>query len=166
MNQHQTSNRLRVMRVISLLVRCVLGVVLVYMGLTKAFAPEDFLKIIRQYDLVQNHVLLNAVAAVLPWFEVFCGGLLLVGIAIRGTAIILMLLLGAFTWMVIRQALIIMSLKSIPFCAVKFNCGCGTGEMLICGKIAENLCLVALAVWLIVMNRDRPVQNKPSSLES
>lgn len=162
MNPQQTSRRHRVVRVISLLVRCLLGVVFIYMGLTKAFAPEDFLKIIRQYDLIQNHVLLNAVAAVLPWFEVFCGGLLLAGIAVRGTATLLMLLLGVFTWMVIQRALSIMSLKSIPFCAVQFNCGCGTGEILICGKIAENFCLVALAVCLIALNRNRPIQNKPT----
>ena len=35
-------------------------------------------------------VLLNSIAAALPWFEVVCGGLLLAGVAVRGSALILM----------------------------------------------------------------------------
>ena len=37
-------------------VRWILGGVFVYLGLTKALHPVDFLKVIRQYDIVAHHV--------------------------------------------------------------------------------------------------------------
>jgi len=51
--------------------RWLLGGVFLYMGLSKALDPVDFLKLLRQYDLTQSSLLLNSIAAALPWFEVF-----------------------------------------------------------------------------------------------
>ena len=39
--------------------------------------------------------------------------------------------------------------SDLPFCAIKFDCGCGTGEILICRKLAENTLLTALSAGLI-----------------
>lgn len=67
------------------LARWWLGVVFIYMGLHKALPhPEGFLKLVRQYDMVSNPVWLNMIGAALPWFEVYCGVLLLAGVAVRG----------------------------------------------------------------------------------
>jgi uncharacterized membrane protein YphA (DoxX/SURF4 family) len=134
----------------TLLARWLLAVVFLYMGLSKAVHPVDFLKLVREYDLTHISWLLNSIAALLPWFEVFCGLLLLAGVAVRGAALMLILMLVPFTVLVLNRALDIQSAQAIAFCAVKFDCGCGAGEVFICRKLAENFILTVLAVWLLV----------------
>jgi putative oxidoreductase len=129
--------------------RWFLGAFFVYLGLKKGLDPAAFLKLVRQYDLVQTPLLLNSIAATLPWFEVFCGVLLLAGIAVRGTALILVGILIPFTAAVWHRALVLQGGQGIPFCAVKFDCGCGAGEEFICRKLLENAGLIVLALWLL-----------------
>jgi uncharacterized membrane protein YphA (DoxX/SURF4 family) len=129
--------------------RWLLGALFVYTGLEKVWDPVAFLKLVRQYDLVHTPFLLNSIAATLPWFEVCCGGLLLLGVAVRGTALTLIGVLVPFTAVVWHRALILGAAKAIPFCAVKFDCGCGTGEVFICTKLMENFCLILLSCWLL-----------------
>ena len=133
----------------ALLARWILGAVFIYAGLNKALQPIVFLKLLRQYDLTQSPLLLNSIAAALPWFEIFCGVLLLAGIAVRGTALAVSLLLIPFTALVFRRALELHAALDIPFCAVKFDCGCGTGEVFICRKLLENFLLFAICLWLL-----------------
>jgi uncharacterized membrane protein YphA (DoxX/SURF4 family) len=129
--------------------RWFLGGLFVYTGLEKGLDPVSFLKLVRQYDMVQTPFLLNSLAASLPWFEVFCGLLLLAGVAVRGTALTLAGVLIPFTAVVWHRALVLQVTRGIPFCAVKFDCGCGTGEVFICGKLLENAGLIILALWLL-----------------
>jgi uncharacterized membrane protein YphA (DoxX/SURF4 family) len=129
--------------------RWLLGALFVYTGLEKVWDPVAFLKLVRQYDLVHTPFLLNSIAATLPWFEACCGALLLLGIAVRGTALTLVAVLVPFTGVVWHRALILEAAKLIPFCAVKFDCGCGTGEVFICAKLLENFFLILLSCWLL-----------------
>ncbi|MGB7749261.1 MAG: MauE/DoxX family redox-associated membrane protein [Verrucomicrobiia bacterium] len=129
----------------TILGRWVLGAAFLYLGLNKALHPVDFLKLLRQYELLQSPLALNVLASVLPWFEVFCGLLLLLGVAVRGAAVILLVMLGLFTGVVLQRAEAMHTMLSIPFCAVKFDCGCGTGEVLICRKLIENGLLMLLS---------------------
>lgn len=129
--------------------RWIVGGVFVYMGWTKAVHPEAFLKLLRQYDLTIGSFMLNSIAAGLPWFEVFCGLLLLAGIAVRGTALLLLLMLIPFTAVVFHRALAVADLQHIAFCAVRFDCGCGAGEVLICRKLVENTVLMLLSCGLV-----------------
>ncbi len=129
-----------------------LGAVFIYMGLTKALHPELFLKLVRQYQMVHNPLLLNAIAAGLPWFEVFCGLLLATGVAVRGAALMLVLMLIPFTAVVLHRALAIAGAQHLALCAVKFDCGCGNGEVFICTKVLENCGLLVLACWLLLGN--------------
>ena len=85
--------RVAVVNLFTVLIRWLLGAVFLYLGLTKALHPVEFLKLMRQYDLTQYSLLLNSLAAWLPWFEIFCGVLLLAGVAVRGTALTLTLML-------------------------------------------------------------------------
>jgi hypothetical protein len=39
--------------------------------------------------------------------------------------------------------------KGVSFCAVKFDCGCGAGEVFICHKLVENTVLLLMAAWLL-----------------
>jgi uncharacterized membrane protein YphA (DoxX/SURF4 family) len=149
MTNGQTTWKHRVFEAAGILARWVLGALFLYMGLKKAMHPVEFLKLTRQYDMVHNPVLLNSIAAGLPWFEAFCGALLLLGIAVRGTALTLVAVLIPFTGLVLKRALELQALRAIPFCAVKFDCGCGAGEVFICGKLAENFVLILLSCGLL-----------------
>lgn len=135
--------------VLTVVARWLLGGVFIYMGMNKALHPVEFLKLVHQYQLTDSAPVLNFIAAALPWFEVFCGVLLIVGVAVRGTALLVVLMLVPFTIVVLRRALAIHTLQSIPLCAVKFDCGCGNGEEWICRKIPENCGLILLGVWLL-----------------
>ena len=95
-----------------------------------------------------------SIAAALPWFEVFCGLLLVCGIAVRGAALLSLAMLVPFTWIVLQRALAIREAKAIPLCAVRFDCGCGGGEVFICHKLLENG-LLMVASGLLVAGRDR-----------
>jgi uncharacterized membrane protein YphA (DoxX/SURF4 family) len=149
MNPYPSSRKRAVANLLAVLARWLLGAFFVYVGLNKALHPVEFLKLVRQYDLVQSSLLLNSIAAALPWFEIFCGLLLLAGVAVRGTAVMLIVMLVPFTVLVFRRALAIQSAQSIPFCAIKFDCGCGTGEVFICRKLLENFFLIVFSVWLL-----------------
>jgi uncharacterized membrane protein YphA (DoxX/SURF4 family) len=136
--------------VAALLARWWLGAVFIYMGLSKAWPhPEAFLKLMRDYHMVTSPTLLNSIGAALPWFEVYCGVLLLAGVAVRGMAINVIIMLVPFTLLVLKRALEIAAASGKPFCAVKFDCGCGAGEVYICHKLVENSSLLLLAAWLL-----------------
>ncbi len=149
MNSSRSNESRGVVDATGVLARWLLGMLFIYLGLSKALHPVDFLKLVRQYDLLHSPWLLDSVAAMLPWFEVFCGGLLLAGIAVRGSALMLILMLVPFTGAIFHRALALQSALSIPFCMVKFDCGCGTGEVFVCRKLLENLILILLAGWLL-----------------
>jgi hypothetical protein len=53
------------------------------------------------------------------------------------------------TALVLRRALAIESAQAIPFCMVKFDCGCGNGEVFICRKLLENFLFIVLSGWLL-----------------
>lgn len=135
---------------VALIARLVLGGLYIYMGLSKAVQPVEFLKLVRQYELVDTPFLLNLVAATLPWFEVFCGILLATGMAVRGTALVSLGMLIPFTIVVWRRAIELHAASQLPFCGIRFDCGCGAGEVAICSKLIENGILMLLSGWLVV----------------
>jgi uncharacterized membrane protein YphA (DoxX/SURF4 family) len=134
---------------VPVLARWVLGGIFVYMGVSKALHPEDFLKLARDYQMVANPYILNTLAATLPWFEIFCGLLLLVGVAVRGAALVSLAMLAPFTLIILKRALGLMATQGLSFCAIKFDCGCGSGEVVICTKLIENCALMFVTAWLI-----------------
>jgi len=134
---------------VSLVTRLALGGIFIYMGASKTAHPEEFLKLVRQYDLTNSHLVLNVIGATLPWFEIFCGLLLVAGVGVRGVSLVLAVILAAFTVAVWQRALALQAARGIPFCAVKFDCGCGNGEVYICHKLPENLGLMLLCCWLL-----------------
>ena len=134
-----------------LIARLVLAVMFIYTGFNKAVAPYEFLKMLNQYALFSHdhYKWMNAVAITLPWLEVFCGVLLLGGIAVRGTALVLVGMLVPFTIVVTLRALHVQKVEQIAFCAIKFDCGCGTGAINICRKLVENSVLMLLSLMLL-----------------
>jgi uncharacterized membrane protein YphA (DoxX/SURF4 family) len=139
----------KMLDILAVIARWALGALFIYMGLKKALHPEEFLKLTRQYDVVQSPFWLNTIAAGLPWFETFCGLLLVAGIAVRGTALTLVAELIPFTILVWHRAVVLQAMRGLPFCAVKFDCGCGAGEVFICHKLTENFLLILVSCWLL-----------------
>ncbi len=138
------------------LARFLLGGLFIYMGWNKVVDPVDFLKLVRQYQMVPERppIFLNLIAAALPWVEVWCGLLLIAGVALRGAALSILIMLVGFTIVVAMRAVGIHQSQGIPFCDVKFDCGCGAGEEWICAKIPKNLGMCALSL-IILASRSR-----------
>ena len=141
--------------VAAMFARWLLGVLFIFMGLTKAMDPVGFLKLFREYDVFHHHLLLNLVTSALPWFEVFCGLLLLLGVAVRGAIVVLLVMLLSFSVVVLLRALAIREMGGLRFCDVKFDCGCGAGEKLVCAKLGENLLLMIFSAALLLQRRHR-----------
>jgi uncharacterized membrane protein YphA (DoxX/SURF4 family) len=146
---------------VGVLARWILGGLFVWMGLSKALDPVGFLKLVHAYDLVTSPLLLNLIASILPWFEMFCGLFLLLGVAVRGTALVSGVMLVAFTLLVLRRALVLHGSGSLSFCAIKFDCGCGAGEVFICRKLAENSFLALVSFGLVLL-RQHHVSLRPT----
>ena len=74
-----------------IIVRLVLAYMFISMGWEKAWHPEAFIKLIREYEMVPDsaYLFLNAVGVVLPWLEITCGVALLLGVMVRGAAALL-----------------------------------------------------------------------------
>lgn len=139
-----------------LLGRLIVGGVFVYLGYLKIQAPQEFLKVIKEFEILplDPPELINSVAVLLPWLEVFCGLCLLLGIFLRGASFTLLVSLIVFTAAVALRALGIYQAEEIAFCAIKFDCGCGTGEVFICSKLLENTGLI-LACFPVLFSRSR-----------
>jgi uncharacterized membrane protein YphA (DoxX/SURF4 family) len=136
-------------------VRFALGALFVAMGLQKAMHPVEFLKQIRAYQLADISWALNFLAITLPWVEAFCGLLLVLGIAVRGTAVLMAGMLAPFTLAVLWRAWGIYGAGGVPFCSIKFDCGCGAGEVYICAKVVENAALLGGAIYLAARRHHR-----------
>lgn len=139
-----------------LLARLALGGLFIYMGWVKAADPAAFMKLIHEYEIAPPGLprFLNWVAAILPWWEILLGILLVLGIAIRGSALTLLIMLTGFTIIVTLRAIGIHDAKGTPFCDIKFDCGCGGGEVYICRKILENAGLWLLSL-LVLLSKSR-----------
>lgn len=131
--------------------RVVLGYLFIDMGWHKAADPVGFLKLLREYHIFPDTVYaaMNFVAITLPWLEIFCGVLLLLVIAVRGTALVLFGMLVSFTIAVAWRAIGIYGAQHVAFCSIKFDCGCGGGEVFICRKLLENTGLILLSAYLL-----------------
>jgi hypothetical protein len=114
------------------------------------------MKLIREYHMIPAGMgwMLNWAAATLPWIEIFCGILLIAGIALRGTATLLIVMLVVFTTAVLIRAIGIYHAQDIPFCAIKFDCGCGAGEEYTCAKVPKNTGLLLLSL-IVLLSRSR-----------
>lgn len=135
------------------LARVALGGCFFAMGLHKALNPPEFLKALHQYAEVGKVFNTTWIAALLPWFEVYCGVLLLMGRWVRGTALIVAGLLAVFSLLVLHRALQLQQSTGIPFTRIRFDCGCGGGEVLVWRKLLENSALMAVAIFLVLRRR-------------
>lgn len=131
-----------------LLARLVVGGLFVYMAIHKVDDPVKFLKDIREYNLLPESppYFLNLAAVVLPWVEIICGVLLIIGFWLRGAGSVVLVLMVSFTGAIFLRAIGVYSEGGIAFCGIEFDCGCGSGVINICKKLLTNLSLIGLTV--------------------
>jgi len=142
---------------LGLLARLAVGAMFIYLGFLKLQDPVAFLKILRIYDLFPQRAywLMNLTVAALPWMEIACGLLLILGVAVRGTALLMLLLLAGFTFAIYSRAGVLQAEQQISFCSIAFDCGCGTGVVNACGKLTENGALMLACVLSIAVGARR-----------
>ena len=143
------STRLNQSGYLFLIARLILGSVFIYLGAVKASDPVEFLKLLRQFEMIEYPLLLNLVAAVLPWLEIMCGLLVIAGFRLRAATLLILIMLASFTAVVAVRALDMSYTGSVAFCSISFDCGCGGGEVMICRKLFENGALFALAMAVL-----------------
>ena len=139
------------------------------LAISKIEDPINFLKDIREFHLLPESppIFLNLAAITLPWIEVLCGILLLVGFWLRGASATLLAMLIAFTVAIFLRAMGIYGEGGILFCDIEFDCGCGSGPINTCLKLSENLALIALATIATFSNSQNlavePLQTQTTS---
>jgi uncharacterized membrane protein YphA (DoxX/SURF4 family) len=101
--------------------------------------PQKFAMAISSFKILPDH-LVHLAAGVIPWLEVLCAVLVLVGVWTRAAATVLTLLMIGFTAAVVSVLLRQMSL----------TCGCFGNLTLICPKGAMSWCKVGENAIILV----------------
>jgi putative oxidoreductase len=78
-----------------LAIRLVLGIVFIYAAIHKIAHPADFAQDIYNYRMLP-HTFINLMALTLPWLEIICGVLIVVGVFTRGSALLIGFMLFVF----------------------------------------------------------------------
>lgn len=136
--------------------RLILGGMFLWMGFHKISDPVGFLKQVRMYQMVPEGTpfLLNSIAIVLPWMEVTTGAALILGMALRGAGLIQLGMLVVFTGAVFLRAMKIWNTEGTPFFEIAFDCGCGSGVVIIWTKLLTNVGLCLLTI-IPILSRSR-----------
>lgn len=131
-----------------LIARVVLGGMFLWMGYQKIGKPVEFLKQVRMYQMVPEGtpLLLNSIAIVLPWMEVVTGAALILGVALRGAGVVQLFMLLVFSTAIYLRTMNLVRTEGTPFFQVAFDCGCGSGVVVIWTKLLTNAGLVLLTL--------------------
>lgn len=142
--------------IVILVARLALGGVMLFYAIAKIADPVAFLKEVHNYGILPEGwpILTNFTAIVLPYAELVLGLALVLGLLRSGAGAIITSLMIAFIIALTSRALGIYRADGIPFCSVHFDCGCGTGEVYICKKLAMNALLLVMGL-IVTFGRSR-----------
>lgn len=135
-------NALLANRWLELLTRLVVGTIFISASVEKVADPASFAVLIDNYKLLPTTATLF-LASTLPWVELVCGIAVVLGVAVRGSSLVIGLLTVGFTGAVISGVLR----------GLDISCGCYTLDPEV-GKIgwlkvAENTGIVVLSLFLV-----------------
>jgi len=117
------------MRVIEWLLRLIVGAVFIYAAISKILVPCELAMDMYLFQLAPGYFI-NIGAIILPYIELIFGGCLIIGIAPRGAAMGLSLILIFF--------IVLLSINMIR--GIDFECGCfGDTEHDFCNTIALKI---------------------------
>lgn len=142
-----------------LLARLVVGFTFLYYGAQKIADPIAFLKSIEAYKLLpaEPSWIINGIAMLLPWTEVLCAGALLSGVKLRSAALLTSAMLVVFTPAIYLLGVSLIGTKPEfqSLCDVIADCGCGSGAIPVCPKLATNCGLLLLSLWALLSRSTR-----------
>lgn len=123
--------------------RTAFGAAFVWAAWTKILDPDAFARAIANYDLLP-HSLVGFTAAVLPWVELVCGGLLVAGLWTDGSVLVLNALLVVFT----------AALAASMIRGLNVACGCFSLDAEASGSqwgyLLRDATMLAVGLWLLV----------------
>ena len=139
-------SRAHVLDLVGTLARLGLAAVLLVSGTLKAIDPDQTVVAVRAYDVLPRAAV-DVVAAILPFFEIALGLLLLLGIGTRLVAAVSGMLLLVF----------IAAVTQAWARGLSIDCGCfggggavDPGATAYAQEIVRDVGLLALAAWLVV----------------
>lgn len=131
--------------------RLLVGGVWIYAGAIKLPDPDQSIAAVRAYELLPGETVVT-VGHLLPVLEVVVGGMLVIGILVRGAAVVSALLFVAF----------IIGIASVWARGIEIDCGCFGGggydpdaTSKYPWEIARDVGLLALSVFLVWLSRSR-----------
>jgi uncharacterized membrane protein YphA (DoxX/SURF4 family) len=129
---------------LALVLRIYIGSIFIYASLSKITDPAVFAENIAVYRIMPYWGL-NLTAIILPWLELLCGFLLIIGLRTRATALILAGLLFMFTIFVIINI----------FRGSDITCGCfdEVGEPIGWAKVAQNTAWFIMTLMVFFFDR-------------
>lgn len=142
-------------RVIETAARWFIGLIFIYAGYYKIIAPAEFAKMIYGYGLFPGE-LINLIAIVLPFIELFTGLMLIVGVWTRSAMLIINILLILF--------ILLISINLIR--GHQFDCGCFSAAADLFSAetpwktLIRDLILISMG-WYVYRYKGKPEQSTP-----
>ena len=129
---------------LALVIRLYIGSIFIYASMSKITDPAVFAENIAAYRIMPYWGL-NLTAIILPWLELICGFLLVIGLRTRATALILAGMLSIFTVFVIINI----------FRGSDISCGCfdEVGEPIGWAKVAQNTTWFIMTIMIFFFDR-------------
>jgi uncharacterized membrane protein YphA (DoxX/SURF4 family) len=127
---------------LSAILRWILGLVFIYAGIHKIADPAAFSETIYNYRLFPD-ILINPLAIWLPWLELLAGLSFIIGIWVKGGALILSALSFAFA----------VTVGTALFRGLDISCGCfslsESGERIQWTYIAQDFGLLLMGIQIL-----------------
>lgn len=133
-------NSLTIHRILSIIVRFVLGTIFIVAGIPKILDTASFATVVYNYHLLPD-AFVNLFAITLPWLEVIIGIMLITGIWLPGTVILYNVLMIVFI-----SALIFNISRGLDI-----SCGCFTmdsEEVIDAGTIFRDVLILCGSLYL------------------
>lgn len=124
-----------------ILFRIILAAVFLYAGTLKIMNPAEFAAEIENYQMLP-YVLVSLMAIILPWIEVICGVLLLVGAWLKPAGFLVLLMNVVF----------IVAISVAMLRGLDISCGCFSIHSSQVGlhKIIEDLAYAGMALYIVL----------------
>ncbi len=153
--------------ILVIIARLYAGLTLLIYGLPKLVEPSDLLKSTHTYGILptQPPLFLNLTAVALPWLEILAGAAILLSPLRRGASTLSTVVLVVFTSAILMRTFAIMDAESLAFTEVAFDCGCGSGVVVIWEKMIFNSSLILACVVAGFSRRKAAPLTPPSPIK-
>lgn len=136
--------------ILAVIFRWIFGLIFIYASIHKIADPIAFSETIYNYQVLPD-VLINPLAIWLPWLELFAGLSLIIGVWIKGGALIISILSMAFA-IVVGSAVVR---------RLDIACGCfyssDTEEIIEWTYMAQDLCLLIMGIPVLFFDKRKYV---------